>query len=514
MTGVVFLLVSVAIALIRFRLSPVYPTFNEVNSDFSVYQVVGNSWAYGLLPYRDAWDVKGPSFFLLFGLFARLRPWSVAPPLIALVLLAYASQLVAFAIARLRLGHAAATVSAVVSSVLIYLSVASVPSSFTAEEIAVPGVLLLLWLVSRWLGGARPVAPAWWVLAGAVLGLLFWAKYQVIAPWAAMLFALVLLLVLGPLRGIITGRSLGRVIGLQLAGLVAATAVVLPFYADVLGPMASAYFSANGGGLNLDGELGRESAFATTLIGQNTGTALTLLGVLAVLSLSAIRQAGLLAMVIAFVLSCWASVFVIQHTNNLFVPLSFVAVAVPQLLAAAQSHGRGALRVAAVLMATAALGATVLPIRQAVADYALLGDPDALTCYREPTSTRTVYHSGVGSVFARTAGRRPILSVGTLFAARSMVISHLPMRHPFEFIEPSRAVVIGADRIQTGYLQDRTFDYVWIHVAGLRRSADLTPQIAAARYTAGPERSAQAAALVAHYRPVLVCNNEILLHVR
>ncbi len=509
----VFLLVSVAIALIRFRCSPIYPRFNEVNSDFSVYQVVGNSWAYGLLPYRDAWDVKGPSFFLLFGIFARLRPWSVGPPLVALVLFAYAGQLLAFAIARLRLGHAAATVSAVVSCLLIYLSVASVPSSFTVEEIAVPGVLLLLWLVSRWLGG-RPIAPAWWVLAGAALGLLFWAKYQVIAPWAAMLFALVLLLVVGALRGVVTGRSLGRVIGLQLTGLVAATAAVLPFYAGALRPMATAYFFANGAGLSLDGELGREGLFVTTLIGQNTGVALTLLGVLAVLSVCATRQVRLLAMVIAFVLSCWASVFVIQHTNNLFVPLSFVAVAMPQLLAVARSHGRSALRLAALLMTLAALATAVPPVRQAVTDYALLGDPAALTCYREPTSTRTVYRSGVGSVFARAAGQRSILSVGTLFAARSMVVSRFPMRYPFEFIEPSRAVVMGADRIQTDYLQDRTFDYVWIHVAGLQQQDDLMRQIAAARSTTDPDGSAQAVALVAHYRPVLVCDNEILLQVR
>lgn len=56
------------------RLSPLYPQLNDINSDFYVYQVVGNSWTHGDLPCRDVYDVKGPFLHLFFGLFATVRP--------------------------------------------------------------------------------------------------------------------------------------------------------------------------------------------------------------------------------------------------------------------------------------------------------------------------------------------------------------------------------------------------------------------------------------------------------
>lgn len=529
--AVLFLSIGLVIALIRFRLSPLYPRFNEVNSDFYVYQVIGNSWPYGLAPYRDAWDVKGPSFFALFGLFARIRPWSTMMPLAALAALAVVSLLLSYAIARLRLRPGPSVLSAAVSCALIYLGVGSVPSSFTVEEIAVPGVLLLLWLVGRWIGTCERVPAGWWVLLGGLLGALFWAKYQVIGPWAAILIAVIVLLVAGRLRGLVAARSLRRVVTLQLLGVFAVTAAVLPFYAGDLRAMARAYFFANAGGLGLTGELGRERTFAATMLADNTGVTLTILAVLVVLSAESVlaararrvdrsgsgREAPVL--LIAFVLSCWASVFGIQHTNNLFVPLAFTATAVPYLLAAAQAHRRVGARQARTALTGVVLGVLAIvacagPIRQSVEDYSLLRGPKPLTCYRQPDSVRVVRHSGVAAAFAQAAGNAPILSVGTLSAARSMVDSRVPMRKPFEFVEPSRARVIGADRIQTRYLQDRTFDYVWIRIRGLRRHDDLEPQIAAAHYAAGPTASQQSVALVAHYVPVLVCNNEILLHAR
>ena len=48
--ALVFAVVATAIAMIRFRPSPLYPAFNDVNSDVYVYQLIGNSWVDGLLP--------------------------------------------------------------------------------------------------------------------------------------------------------------------------------------------------------------------------------------------------------------------------------------------------------------------------------------------------------------------------------------------------------------------------------------------------------------------------------
>lgn len=239
--GVAFLAVDTGTALIRMRTSPLYPIHDDVNSDVFVYQVVGNAWVHGLLPYRDLHDIKGPFLYLLFGLSALFRPWSLGPPPVLLTLLAFASAWLAYAIARLsvRRGRLAA-VAALVSCALICLSVSQVSSSFTCEEVAVPGVLLLLWLVSRELGGRGRVPDGWWLLDGVAVGALFWTKYLVLAPWAAMLVVLtaVVLRRRGPVR------RLRHVVGLHAIGALAATAAILPFFARVLpelvGPTSSA----------------------------------------------------------------------------------------------------------------------------------------------------------------------------------------------------------------------------------------------------------------------------------
>lgn len=511
--AVVFVVIATGIALIRLRCSPFYPTLNDINSDVYVYQMVGNSWAHGLLPYREVYDVKGPFLYLLFGLFARLRPWSMGPPLAVLAALAFISLWLAYALARLHLQRRPlAALAAVVSCVLIYLSVADVPTSFTCEELAVPGVLLLLWLAIRWLRGRDQVPDAWWVLDGIVLGALFWTKYQVIAPWAAMLVALTVIV----LRGGLPARCLGRVIVLHLAGVAIATVLILPFYAGALPDMLQAYFLAKRGNLNLMGELPAEAIFAATILTENTAAALALLAVLVLLLVRTIRgdsREGL-ALTIAFCLSLWASAAIVRHPNNLFVPLSFCAVAVPYVLSAAQSRGRAGARAAVVGVVALAAVACVGPLAQGVTSYGLLRQRKPLTCYDLSTMARSTHDMGVSTLFAKTAGHRPILSVGTLYAARSSYVSHQPMRNPFEFVDPSWASTIAADRVQTRYLQDRTFDYVWISIRGVDKFHDLEAQIAGATNTNSRIQPDQAAAVVGNYVPVLGCNNEILLRAR
>ncbi len=137
-----------------------------------------------------------------------------------------------------------------------------------------------------------------------------------------------------------------------------------------------------------------------------------------------------------------------------------------------------------------------------------------MTCYQFPSLARSTNYAHVSTVFAKAAGNRPILSVGTLFAARSSYVSQLPMTHPLEFVDASWSKNIGADGVQARYLQNRTFDYAWIHLRGVDRFHDLEAQIAAATFTKGPSQPDQAASLARNYVPVLVCNNEILLRAR
>jgi len=522
---VLFAAVAVGIALVRFRVSPWYPPLNDVNSDVYVYLGVGHAWAEGLLPYRDVYDIKGPFLYLLFGLFATLGPWSMWPPLGFLAALAFASLWLAYSLARLHvLSRPLAALAAVLSCAVIYLSVSGVPTSFTCEELAVPGVLLLLWLVLRRLGGRDDIAAAWWVLDGVVLGALFWSKYQVIAPWAAMLVALAVVVV----RGGLSARSLGRLVVLHLAGFVIATVAILPWYLTVLPDLLRAYFLAKisgiaagdelgaQGGIGVGDELGAQAEFIGALVLHNTPVVVALLAVLALFILRAARGGSRegLVLTIAFCLSLWASVSLVRHSNHVFVPLSFCAVALPQVLSALRARGRALGDAATVAVAALLAAACVAPFAQGMRAYGLLQDPRPVTCYQLPSKARSTEHAPVSTVFARTAGSRPILSVGTLFAARSSFVSQLVMRHRFQFVDSSWSASIGADRVQARYLQDRTFDYVWIHISGVDRFRDLEGQIARAIYTDGPSQPEQAAALASNYVPVLACNNEILLRVR
>lgn len=505
--------VASGLALVRFRCSPAYPAFNDVNSDVYVYQVVGNSWTHGLFPYRDVYDVKGPFLYLLFGLFARLRPWSMGPPLVLLILLSFASLCLAYAIARVHLlRRPLAALAAVASCLVTYLSVAAVASSFTCEELAVPGVLLLLWLVTRWWSDGEDVADGWWFVDGTVLGALFWSKYQVITPWAGVLVALALVVV----RGQGSARRLVRVVVLHLAGSALTTVVVLSCYAPVLPELLRAYFLAKRGNVDFARELPAEAVFAATVVRQNPAAVLALAAVLAMLLLRARRGASREGAVLtmAFCLSSWASTAFVRHQNNLFVPLSFCAVAVPYALQSAQSRGPAVTRVAAAGLALLSAGACVAPLAQSVTSYGLFRQSRALTCYDLSTLVRDTRWGGVSTAFARTARNRPILSVGTLFAARSSYVSKQPMARPFEFVDASWSTTIGANQVQARYVQQRTFDYVWITIPGIDKFHDLRRQIAVATHPHGGGAPAEAAALSGDYVPVLGCNSEILLRAR
>lgn len=511
--ALVFAVVATAIAMIRFRPSPLYPAFNDVNSDVYIYQLIGNSWVDGLLPYRDVFDVKGPFLFLLFGLFARLRPWSMGPPIVVLTLLAFASIWLAYAIARLYiLQRPIAVLAALASSFLIYLSPTSVASSFTCEELAVPGILLMLWLVLRWLREPDKIANAWWVVDGLVLGALFWSKFLVVAPWAAMLVALLVL----AMRGQLPARDLRRVIILHLVGVTIATALILPFYATVVPEMMHGYFRAMSANLDFKDELFALRQFVAELITSNTAVAISLVSILCLFLLRARRSGSRdsIALTIAFGLSLLGSIAVDAHPNSVFVPLSFVAVAIPQALSGAESRSRAVSRMVAIGVTSLSLAACVGALGQGVSSYGLLRHARPLTCYNLSTLRSTTTNKNVSTMFAEAAGGRPILSVGTLFAARSSYVSRSTMSHPFQIDYYRYSAKMGSGEVQTQYLQDRTFDYVWIHIAGLDKFHDLKAQIAHETYGIGPTQAAQRAALARNYLPVISCNNEILLRAR
>jgi hypothetical protein len=295
-----------------------------------------------------------------------------------------------------------------------------------------------------------------------------------------------------------------------------ATAAILACYLPVLPELLRAYFLAKVGGIDAGHELLAEADFAATVLLDNPAAALALLSVLALLVGRARRPYSPegLVLAVAFCLSLWASAAFVRHSNNLFVPLSFCAVAVPQALAALRSAGRSTAALGRVIVTALAVAACVVPLAREGTTYRLLAQHRSLTCYQHPSLARSANDAQVSTVFAEAADDQPILSVGTLFAARSSYLSRRPMEHRFQFVDLSWSASIGADAVQARYLRDRTFRYVWIHIAGVDRFHDLAGQIAAATYTDGASQPDQAAALARKHVPVLSCNNELLLRAR
>ena len=168
----------------------------------------------------------------------------------------------------------------------------------------------------------------------------------------------------------------------------------------------------------------------------------------------------------------------------------------------------------AISVTSLSLAACVGALGQGMSSYGLLRHARPLTCYDLSTLRSTTTNKNVSTVFAEAADGRPILSVGTLFAARSSYVSRSSMSHPFQIDYYRYSAEMGSGEVQTQYLQDRTFDYVWIHIAGLDKFHDLKAQIAHETYGIGPTQAAQRTSLVRNYVPVVSCNNEILLRAR
>ena len=116
------------------------------------------------MPYSQVYDAKGPFLYILFVFFAWLRPWSALPAMGFLALMTLASGWIVLRMAKERSASAGgALLAAVISLLIIYLCPTNVASSFTPEEVTITGVLLLLWLSTRWMRDPAAVRPVWWL---------------------------------------------------------------------------------------------------------------------------------------------------------------------------------------------------------------------------------------------------------------------------------------------------------------------------------------------------------------
>lgn len=516
--GAAFLVPAAVIALIRFRVSPLYPANNDANPDIFVYLEVGNSWREGLWPYRDVFDVKGPIHLLLFRLFADIGPWSVIPALAFLTLVVYASLWLAFALARTQLaGRWASAICAIASVLVCYLSVMTVRSSFTVEEVAVPGVLLLLWLTVRALREPKDVSWWLWVSNGLALGVVFWSKYQSVFPWVGVLCCLITL----ALMKRYFWRALARQVCWTFLGWSAVTLVVLVASARVLREMLSAYFLVRGqaGDKGPLGELLTEVGSLVLLPASNLATAGWLVAALAVFCWvwwKSDRNLGF-TMTLSLVLTLWASVAFVRHTYNFFVPLAFVCLAIPLVVAVLQSKSGRLANGGLVVVSVLAVLSTVAPLVEGVASYNLLGRAD-LSCQQQP-SGQPIEGQSMYEVFAAAANNQPIISVATLGSSGTSFVSQQPIRHNFQFVHNSWASAKDASNVQLEYLKAGTFDYAWIRT-NQADPEDLETAIAKSHYVTDKElktsegKAADKAfrqTLIVDYEPIVSCGKDVLL---
>ncbi|YAL84214.1 glycosyltransferase family 39 protein [Dermacoccaceae bacterium W4C1] len=505
--SVTFGLVATVIALFRFRLSPLYPKLNDLNSDFFVYTLVGNSWAHGEMPYRDIYDVKGPSLFLLTRAFAELSPWSTWPALVFLALLAGASLALAYAIARRYLSIAGSVASAIASALLIYLSLEHVNSSFTGEELAVPGVLLVIWLTLRTIEGEHFVAR-WWILNGAAFAALFWCKYQVVAPWGGLLIALMVL----AWRGMIDREHLKRVIRWNTVGFAVVTAAVLVWYLPVLSQVFHAYFISKDVGAGWLHEPIEQARFVGELWSTEPIAMTVLTAGMALLLLRAVtlRDRAATALAIGWAISFWASISFVRHPMNPVVPLSFLAAALPMAIALAPLRRPARALLCAGVLVMAVL-ACVPSWTLSTREYRLFDGSAATTRCSVTGEQRVIERRSVSAAFIERAQGNLIMSLGTLFAARTAVGQRQVDPHRFAFTDITWAHSAGADRVQEQYLRDGTYRYVWISVRGIDPDRPFLPQLLEEDALKGQATPGQASALIQGYHRVLSCGSNVLM---
>ena len=218
-------------------------------------------------------------------------------------------------------------------------------------------------------------------------------------------------------------------------------------------------------------------------------------------------------MATALLLSWWASLAIVRHPTNVLVPLCFLAVGVPVLVARISStRGARAARVAACVVIVAAV-ATMPALQQSRTQFGLFQgeSPTSTTCHDLPSRAPIRNVHNISALFAQTAGTGQILSIGTLFAARPLAITHTVPDRRFEYSFVTWGRSSGAQAQQTAYLRERTFRYVWVSAPNLNLRSPVGPQLLAKASADGPTTPAQARLLTSGYTPALACQGQLLM---
>ena len=188
--------------------------------DHAMFATIGDRWLHGDLPYRDAWDVKPPGIFALYGLAQALFGRGMAAARWMDLALTMAAAAFLFLIARRHLRPGLAAVAPILFA-LVYFTAFEFQDSAQSESFGAAFITAYVWMLLK---AAETSRKGWLIAAGILLG------------GAALLkTTFVLFAVLVPLAR----RSDGLRANLQKCGLVAA-GLLLPLILTV------GYFAAHG----------------------------------------------------------------------------------------------------------------------------------------------------------------------------------------------------------------------------------------------------------------------------
>ncbi|MDR2799265.1 MAG: hypothetical protein LBB07_01405, partial [Bifidobacteriaceae bacterium] len=196
-----FLLFGVFIALFRYQTSALWSAGN--NSDLWVYQIMGNAWNHGVMPYKDLFDVKGPAWYFLWAVLEFITPWSNIAPFCFLIFIYTISFLITYKISKLFLSS---FISYCISSIFCFLAFLTdaynfgFTSTFSVEEVCVPLILFSIYIILKYFYFKKDISKISLIIVGVCYAFAFWSKYQIIAPWIGLYFGLFILCIIKKIK--------------------------------------------------------------------------------------------------------------------------------------------------------------------------------------------------------------------------------------------------------------------------------------------------------------------------
>ena len=218
--------------------SPIYPFNNWV--DANCFFTVGKSMLYGVVPYRDLYEQKGPLLYALYALAYPLSRRSFFGVWLIEIAAAYAFLSLAYRTMYLILGHKSPP-CLLLSALLVYTAPAFLKGG-SAEELCLPLMMLSMYYGTEAVLYRRHLTSREALLIGLSSGAVFWVKYSMLGFYAGF--------VLVPAWRMLREKQvvqLIRILLLILAGVLVASIPVLLYFGlnGALNDLWTAYFYNN-----------------------------------------------------------------------------------------------------------------------------------------------------------------------------------------------------------------------------------------------------------------------------